>query len=121
MGRPKKPIEDTVRGQKAIKAQQKEEERIRKQQVKEENKVLAAQGLVRDHDGEILSFSDLAKKKFEEAPPEAQVAIKNAGKYWHDEKATEEQQEKQKEEGRGWYPGKATFEEQWEVAGAGRD
>ena len=71
MGRPKKPVEDTRRGKLAIKSAQKEEERIRKQQLKQENIQLAAQGLVRDTDGEIGSFSDrvFPRKDFGDPPP----------------------------------------------------
>ena len=121
MGRPKKPVEDTRRGKLAIKSAQKEEERIRKQQLKQENIQLAAQGLVRDTDGEIGSFSDISKKNFQNASHESKEAMINAGKYWHREVASEAQQTDQKEHGSAWFAGKATLEEQREVGAAGRD
>ena len=119
MPRPNKPFEETARGMRVIKAQQKEAERIQKQQLKEENKQLAAQGLVRDSDGEIGTFSDIAKKNYAEKSAEAKEEIINAGRYWHTETATDEQKALQKEDGRTWYEGKATLEQQQAVVAAG--
>lgn len=126
MARPKKNPEDTVRGQRDNKREQKQAERIRKQLLKEENAALATQGLVRDTDGEIGTHSDIAKKHYRKH----QEVIRNGGRAggpaggqaggrWHQEVATEAQRTKQIEDGRYWFAG-ATFDEQLDVAHAGR-
>ena len=138
MARPTKRPEDTVRGRAAIKKEQKEAEKMRKQQLKEENATLAAQGLRRDADGEIRTFAESGRNHFRNAPAEAKEKMKNDGRrwhtevateaqkekmtndgrYWHTEVATEAQKDQQKAAGKNWFAG-APFEQQLDVAGAG--
>ena len=119
MARPKKLPEDTVRGQRAIKKEQKAAEKTQRQLLKAENAELAAQGLVRDKDGQIGTFAEISAKHYRNANEEAKEKMKNDGKHWHEEVASEAQRIKQKEDGRGWFAG-ASEERQLDVVEDGR-